>query len=264
MRRRCEYWDSWDGASAVTKLPMFEVIPLEGVTLTRSVDSRPCERRPGCAGDTLRPFGTSAEPLGVRTSRIFASCPGMTCSGLGTSSRTCLPRLESTACILFSEGYWSNDCGLAKTCHTPRARLFVSSRRSEMCQPPGIRAAWEKGSNEKRAPEEFHIPDPKDANTPDRWVKRNPALVRLTGTHRRPRGMQIFSRRRDRVGLARSRAPRRCGHTKKKPDPREKIERGALFRLAGERTARVASALARLVGGRRGHLPRSVDRATGE
>ena len=35
----------------------------------------------------------------------------------------------------------------------------------------------------KRHPEEFPVPDPKDASTPDAWVKRNPALVRLTGRH---------------------------------------------------------------------------------
>ena len=32
---------------------------------------------------------------------------------------------------------------------------------------------------EARAPEEYPVPDPKDATTPDKWVKRHPAMVRL-------------------------------------------------------------------------------------
>jgi len=35
----------------------------------------------------------------------------------------------------------------------------------------------------KRHPEEYPVPDPKDATTPDAWVKRAPELVRLTGRH---------------------------------------------------------------------------------
>ena len=35
----------------------------------------------------------------------------------------------------------------------------------------------------RRHPEEYPVPDPKDATTPDAWVKRAPELVRLTGRH---------------------------------------------------------------------------------
>ena len=44
-------------------------------------------------------------------------------------------------------------------------------------------ASSEASSSFKRAPEEWPVPDPKDATTPDAWVKRHPDLVRLTGRH---------------------------------------------------------------------------------
>ena len=43
--------------------------------------------------------------------------------------------------------------------------------------------ASSEASSFKRAPEEYPVPDPKDATTPDAWVKRHPDLVRLTGRH---------------------------------------------------------------------------------
>ncbi|KAH8095220.1 hypothetical protein JL720_2503 [Aureococcus anophagefferens] len=45
------------------------------------------------------------------------------------------------------------------------------------------RALRPEARRSQRHPEEFPVPDPKDASTPDAWVKRNPALVRLTGRH---------------------------------------------------------------------------------
>ena len=48
-----------------------------------------------------------------------------------------------------------------------------------MCRPPTKKAM----KPQARAPEEYPVPDPKDASNPDRWVKRHPAMVRLTGKH---------------------------------------------------------------------------------
>ena len=49
-----------------------------------------------------------------------------------------------------------------------------------MCKPCELmRKGAAFGAGEARAPEEYPVPDPKDATTPDKWVKRHPALVRL-------------------------------------------------------------------------------------
>lgn len=48
-----------------------------------------------------------------------------------------------------------------------------------MCVPPTSKSMKQPSKAEARAPEEYPVPDPKDATTPDKWVKRHPALVRL-------------------------------------------------------------------------------------
>ena len=48
-----------------------------------------------------------------------------------------------------------------------------------MCVPPTSKSMKQPSEAEARAPEESPVPDPKDATTPDKWVKRPPAVVRL-------------------------------------------------------------------------------------
>ena len=62
-----------------------------------------------------------------------------------------------------------------RTRRAPRERPRLRERKA---------LAPSRECNERRRhPEEYPVPDPKDATTPDAWVKRAPELVRLTGRH---------------------------------------------------------------------------------
>ena len=65
----------------------------------------------------------------------------------------------------------------------PVTHLHAAPRRDATLHKTAIGATPSRPDQRRRHPEEYPVPDPKDATTPDAWVKRAPELVRLTGRH---------------------------------------------------------------------------------